>query len=295
MKIDPTRTAILYNTASDRAQPLAEELAGVLGTQVPLLSTSDGEAALAELAPTALITVGGDGTLLRAARMAAEADVPLLGVNLGRLGFLTEIEAADALELAPRYLEGGFTWMDERRMVQAVTQAEGGSSGPVTVLNDVVVGRGRIAHLTRIGVAVNGVELTTYQADAVIVSTATGSTAYALAAGGPILYPASGDMVIVPVATHGDLDAPVVVPEDCSVELTIKSDHDAIMTADGFVDVPMGKDDTVTVSRSPYRARFLRAGSPDRFYETLVYRLRRGAEQSVHIARRLAADEARLG
>ena len=295
MKIDSTRTAILYNTASDRAQPLAEGLADALGSQIPLLSTSDGEAALAELAPTALITVGGDGTLLRAARMAAEADVPLLGVNLGRLGFLTEIEAADALELVPEYLEGGFTWVDERRMVQAVTQAEAGSSGPVAVLNDVVVGRGRIAHLTRIGVAVNGVELTTYQADAVIVSTATGSTAYALAAGGPILYPASGDMVIVPVATHGDLDAPVVVPEDCSVELTIKSDHDAIMTADGFVDVPMGKDDTVTVSRSPYRARFLRAGSPDRFYETLVYRLRRGAEQSVHIARRLAADEARLG
>lgn len=295
MKIDPGRTAILYNIASERAQPLAEELAAALGTRQPLLSTAGGEAALAELEPSALVTVGGDGTLLRAARLAAEADVPLLGVNLGRLGFLTEIEAADALELVPEYLEGGFTWIDERRMVQAVTRTAGESSGAAAVLNDVVVGRGRIAHLTRIGVAVNGVELTTYQADAVIVSTATGSTAYALAAGGPILYPGSGDMVIVPVATHGDLDAPVVVPEDCSVELTIKSDHDAIMTADGFVDVPMGKDDTVTVSRSPYRARFLRAGSPDRFYETLVYRLRRGAEQSVHIARRLAADEARLG
>ena len=295
MQIDPTQAAILYNTVSDRARPLAEELADALGTHHPLLSTSAGEAALAEIAPAALITVGGDGTLLRAARMAAEADVPLLGVNLGRLGFLTEIEAADALELVPQYLEGGFTWIDERRMVQAVTRAAGESSATAAVLNDVVVGRGRIAHLARIGVAVNGVELTTYQADAVIVSTATGSTAYALAAGGPILYPASGDMVIVPVATHGDLDAPVVVPEDSSVELTIKSDHDAIMTADGFVDVPMGRGDTVTVSRSPYRARFLRAGSPDQFYETLVYRLRRGAEQSVHIARRLAADEARLG
>ncbi|MDE2836117.1 MAG: NAD(+)/NADH kinase [Chloroflexota bacterium] len=295
MKIDPGKVAILYNAVSDRARPLAEELAAALGTRQPLLSTSDGEAALAELAPSALVTVGGDGTLLRAARMAAEADVPLLGVNLGRLGFLTEIEAADSLELVPEYLEGGFTWVDERRMVQAVTRASGESSGAAAVLNDVVVGRGRIAHLTQIGVSVNGVELTTYQADAVIVSTATGSTAYALAAGGPILYPASGDMVIVPVATHGDLDAPVVVPEDCSVELTIKSDHDAIMTADGFIDVPMGRGDTVTVSRSPYRARFLRAGSPDRFYETLVYRLRRGAEQSVHIARRLAADEARLG
>ena len=295
MKIDPGKVAILYNAVSDRARPLAEELADALGTHHPLLSTSTGEGVLAELAPAALITVGGDGTLLRAARMAAEADVPLLGVNLGRLGFLTEIEAADSLELVPGYLEGGFTWMDERRMVQAVTGASGESGGAAAVLNDVVVGRGRIAHLTRIGVSVNGVELTTYQADAVIVSTATGSTAYALAAGGPILYPASGDMVIVPVATHGDLDAPVVVPEDCSVELTIKSDHDAIMTADGFIDVPMGRGDTVTVSRSPYRARFLRAGSPDRFYETLVYRLRRGAEQSVHIARRLAAEEARLG
>jgi NAD+ kinase len=295
VKIDPGKAAILYNAVSERAQPLAEELADALGTRHPLLSTYSGEAALAEIAPEALITVGGDGTLLRAARMAAEADVPLLGVNLGRLGFLTEIEAGDALELVPQYLDGGFTWVDERRMVQAFKDVGGGSNGSAAVLNDVVVGRGRIAHLTRIGVAVNGVELTTYQADAVIVSTATGSTAYALAAGGPILYPASGDMVIVPVATHGDLDAPVVVPEDCSVELTVKSDHDAIMTADGFVDVPMGKGDTVTVSRSPYRARFLRAGSPDRFYETLVYRLRRGAEQSVHIARRLAADEARLG
>lgn len=295
MHIDPAQAAILYNAVSDRARPLAEELADALGTRHPLLATSTGEAVLAEIAPAVLITVGGDGTLLRAARMAAEADVPLLGVNLGRLGFLTEIEAADALELVPEYLDGGFTWIDERRMMQAFTNAGGERSGSAAVLNDVVVGRGRIAHLTLIGVAVNGVELTTYQADAVIVSTATGSTAYSLAAGGPILYPASGDMVIVPVATHGDLDAPVVVPEDSSVELTIKSDHDAIMTADGFVDVPMGKDDTVTVSRSPYRARFLRAGSPDQFYETLVYRLRRGAEQSVHIARRLAADEARLG
>ena len=294
MQIDHAQTAILYNAASAQAQPLAEALAGALGTRLPLLSTDGGEAAFAGAAPSVLVTIGGDGTLLRAARMAAEADVPLLGVNLGRLGFLTEIEAADALELVPEYLNGRFTWTDERRMVQAAAPA-GHGAAPVAVLNDVVVGRGRIAHLTRIGVSVNGVELTTYQADAVIVSTATGSTAYALAAGGPILYPASGDMVIVPVATHGDLDAPVVVPEDCSVSLMIKSDHDAIMTADGFVDVPLGRGDTVTVSRSPYRARFLRAGSPDHFYETLVYRLRRGAEQSVHIARRLAAEEARRG
>lgn len=291
--IDPSNAAVLYNAQSERAKPLADSLAAALGVRRPLIAGDGAAAGLSSLAPDILITVGGDGTLLRAAGMAAAADVPLLGVNLGRLGFLTEIEASDALELVPQYLAGGSTWMDERRMVQAVTRTAGGVSDPVHALNDVVVGRGRIAHLTRIGVSVNGVELTTYQADAAIVSTATGSTAYALAAGGPILYPASGDMVIVPVATHGDLDAAVVVPGGCAVEFVIKSEHDAIMTADGFVDVKLSRGDVVTVSASPHRARFLRGGPPDRFYETLVYRLRRGAEQSVSIARRLAEEEAR--
>ena len=293
MNIDPRSAAILYNADSERARSLAGELADALGARHPVQSTRDDEMDLLAMEARVLITVGGDGTLLRAARMAAQADVPLLGVNLGRLGFLTEIEAADALEFAPRYLAGEFSWMDERHMVQCVTRTAQGESEPVHVLNDVVVGRGRIAHMARIGVAVNGVELTAYQADAVIVSTATGSTAYALSVGGPILYPASGDMVVVPVATHGDLDAPVVVPAESGVELVVKSDHDAIMTADGYVDIPMARGDAALVSASPYRARFLRMGPPERFYETLVYRLRRGADQSRSIARLLAEAEAR--
>ncbi len=292
-RIEPSNAAILYNAASERARSLADELASALGVRHAPHSTNDGETALVSTAPDVLVTVGGDGTLLRAARMAARADIPLLGVNLGRLGFLTEVEAADALELVPRYLAGDFAWMDERRMAQCVTLTSEGPSEPVHVLNDVVVGRGRVAHIARIGVSINGVELTTYQADAVIVSTATGSTAYSLSVGGPILFPASGDMVVVPVATHGDLDAPVVVPDDCAVELVVKSDHDAIMTADGFVDIPMARGDSAMVSASPHRARFLRGGPPDQFYETLVYRLRRGAEQSMSIARRLAEEEAR--
>ena len=295
MTIDASNAAILYNADSERAAPLAEALAEALGARHPLHSTGDAEMPLADMAPDVLITVGGDGTLLRAARMAAEADVPLLGVNLGRLGFLTEIEAADALELVPRYLAGEFAWIDERRMAQCVTRTADGESSPVHVLNDVVVGRGRVAHLARIGVSVNGFEMTTYQADAVIVSTATGSTAYSLAVGGPILYPASGDMVVAPVATHGDLDAPVVVPGDCAVELVVKSDHDGLVTADGFVETPLARGDSAVVTGSGLRARFLRAGPPDRFYETLVYRLRRGADQSRSIARLLAEEEARNG
>ena len=293
--MNPANSLILYNAASDEAKPLAEQLASKLGTTHALQSTADGDVAIASRNADVLITVGGDGTLLRAARLVAQDGVPLLGVNLGRLGFLTEIEATDALELVPRYLGEGFCWTDERQMVQAAVRTAEGSHPPITVLNDVVVGRGAVPHLIRVGVEVNGAELTTYQADAVIVSTATGSTAYGLSAGGPILYPQSPDMVVIPVATHGDLDAPVVLPPDSTIELTVKSDGPAVMTADGFVTIPMGAGDTASVSASPYKARFLRAGSVDSFFETLVYRLRRGAEQTVTLARLIAEEEARRG
>ena len=295
MAIDPTNSIILYNASSADAKPLAEALVAVLGTRHPLQSTEDGALDIGSPAPDVLITVGGDGTLLRAARLAAPSGVPLLGVNLGRLGFLTEIEAADALDRVPGYLRQEFGWTDERHMVQVQVHTRSGATEPVNVLNDVVVGRGAVPHMTRIGVRLNGVDLTTYQADAVVVSTATGSTAYGLSAGGPILYPQSSDVALTPVATHGDLDAPLVLPADCKVELTVKSASPAVMTADGFVNVPMGAGDAAVVTASPYKARFLRAGSADLFWETLVYRLRRGAEQTVMLARLIAEEEARRG
>ena len=291
MVIDAANALILFNAASDRARPLAESLRTLLGAHLPLQSTDGGEVDLASMRPDVVVTVGGDGTLLRAARLAAALSVPLLGVNLGRLGFLTEIEGRDALDLVPKYLQDGFGWMDERHMVQAVAETGGVAHPAVHVLNDVVVGRGATPHMVRVAIIVNGVDLTTYQSDAVIVATATGSTAYNLSAGGPILYPQSADMVVTPVATHGDLDAPVVLPSDCRVELILRSESPAIATADGFLNFPLSAGDRVTVTRSPYVARFLRGGSPDRFYETLVYRLRRGADQAVDLARRIFAEE----
>jgi NAD+ kinase len=291
--MEPANSLILFNAASDRARPLAEALAAKLGSRFALQSTEDGEVAIGSPAPDVLITVGGDGTLLRAARLAATAGVPLLGVNLGRLGFLTEIEARDALELVPRYLQAGFGWTDERQMAQAVVRSGGQATQPVNVLNDIVVGRGATPHMVRVRITVDGVLLTTYQADAVIVSTATGSTAYGLSAGGPILYPQSRDLVVTPVATHGDLDVPVVLPAEAEVVLEILSVAPATMTADGYVSTSMDAGDSVTVTQSPYKARFLRAGAPNRFYETLVYRLRRGADQTVELARSIAEEEAR--
>ena len=295
MAIEPANALILYNAGSPDAKPLAERLRARLGCDRPLASTDDGPPSIGSPAPGVLVTVGGDGTLLRAASVAAQAAVPLLGVNLGRLGFLTEIEADDALDAVPRYLDGSVGRVYERHMIQA----EAAGAAPVHALNDVVVSRASAGHLARIGVRVDGAELTTYQADAVIVATATGSTAYALSAGGPILHPSSADMVLVPVAAHGDMDAPMVVPAESTIELTVKTDHPAVMTADGFVNVPLGPEGSVRVSGSPHRALFLRAdgraGSEARFYETLVYRLRRGADQTVTLAREIAEAEARRG
>ena len=291
--MEPANSLILFNAASNRARPLAEALGAALGSRFALQSTEDGDVEIGSPVPDVLITVGGDGTLLRAARLAATAGVPLLGVNLGRLGFLTEIEASDALELVPRYLQDEFGWTDERQMAQAVVRSNGQVARPVNVLNDIVVGRAATPHMVRVRITVDGVLLTTYQADAVIVSTATGSTAYGLSAGGPILYPQSRDMVVTPVATHGDLDVPVVLPAEAEVVLEVQSEALATMTADGYVSVPMETGDTVTVTQSPYKARFLRAGAPNRFYETLVYRLRRGAEQTVELARSISEEQAR--
>jgi len=291
--IKSTNSIVLYNAASKQAKPLAESISLAIGSERPLQSTEDGDVSIGISAPDVLITVGGDGTLLRAARLAAEAGVPLLGVNLGRLGFLTEIEAGDALDLVPRYLSEGFGWMDERQMLEAIVTVGGRASKPIHILNDAVLGRGGVPRMVRVAVRVNGVDLTTYQADAVIVSTATGSTAYGLSAGGPILYPQSRDMVVIPVATHGDLDAPVVLAEHCVVELTVKSEAEAVVTADGWENLKLSAGDSVTVKQSPYKARFLRSGSPDRFYETLVYRLRRGADQTFAIAKSMAEDLAR--
>ncbi|MEX2599981.1 MAG: NAD(+)/NADH kinase [Dehalococcoidia bacterium] len=286
---------LLYNARSPEAKPLAERLAALLGSRHALASTDDdGHVALEHPLPDVVITVGGDGTLLRAARLAGEAGIPVVGVNLGRVGFLTEIEAIDAMDLVPRYLDGSIAWMEERSMVEA-SVTTGGRTHRAIALNDVVVGRGATPHIVRIGVRVNGVDLTTYQADAVIAATATGSTAYGLAAGGPILYPQSSDKVLIPVAAHGDLSAALVVPERAQVELTVKSEHSAVMTVDGFVDVKIGYGDTVEVVTSPHRARFLRSGTEARFYETLVYRLRRGADQTMTLAKLIAEQEARRG
>lgn len=229
-----------------------------------------------------IITVGGDGTILRAARIAAPHEVPLLGVNLGRLGFMTELRAEEALDRIPAFLEGEGR-VEERAMLQAevlterMRQEEIGAERPARLLfhalNDVVVGRGSVSRLVRIRTLVDGVELAAYRADAVIVATATGSTGYNLAAGGPILQPQAPNIILTPLAPHLGLSTSLVFLPETTIDLLVGSDTPCTASIDGYVDMALSAEDRVRVTRSPYHARFLRTRSNTDYYATLIQRL----------------------
>ena len=195
------KVGILYHPIVEAAHVKAKQLQDFLvsnGVSVWLCSAWEGEKAKARLNNTDLIiSVGGDGTILRAAHVVASTMTPITGINLGRLGFMTELSADEALEKLPPLLAGE-GWIDERAMLEAELSATDQEPAHIFhALNDVVVARGAIARLVYVEAKVNGQHLTSYKADGVIVATATGSTGYSLAAGGPILYPQSNDFLLV--------------------------------------------------------------------------------------------------
>ena len=226
-----------------------------------------------------LITVGGDGTILRAAHIAAPHGVAILGINMGRVGFMTELSAQDAVDSVARYLDNGENgiWVEERAMLQAkVVHSQGREGdGPLLyhALNEAVVGSSAVARMSTIKVTVGDVPLTVYRADSVIVATATGSTGYALSSGGPIMHPLSRDILLKPVAAHRGLGSALVLPSTSRIGLTALSDGAAMLGVDGFIDIALAEGDQVVVEASPYVARFLRAQSPSSYYAMLAQRL----------------------
>ena len=222
-----------------------------------------------------VITVGGDGTILRAAQLTAPNGIPVVGINMGRLGFMTELQVHEALEKLPTYLDSECR-VEERFMIQAtLVKANGGanSAGTYHALNDVVLARGAVSRVVTITGYIDGAQLTTFRADAVILSTATGSTGYNLAVGGPILDIASDSLVLKPVAAHMGLTAALVLSPQVEVELNLEGYQDATLSIDGYLDYPMEPGDKVLVKQSPYRTKFLRANPPSHYYATLTRRL----------------------
>lgn len=226
-----------------------------------------------------LITLGGDGTLLRAARLGARYGVPMLGVKMGRLGFLAEILPADWQASLERTLRGEY-WVEERLMVRArLERPAPGSDQPPTVicehdaLNDVVLSRGALARIVRISVELDGGYLTTYTCDGLIISTATGSTGYALAVDGPIMPPELRNILLIPIAPHLSMDRAVILSEGTEIRLRAYVDHEAMLTVDGQFVVEVSAGDEIIVTGSPYLARFIRMRDRNYFYQALMTKL----------------------
>ncbi len=215
-----------------------------------------------------LIAVGGDGSVLRAGHLCAPSGVPILGVNLGRLGFLTQIDRREWREYFEK-LFNGEAWIENRMMLNAEHIRAGESLGKSNALNEVVVGRGQYLRPVRLTAFVDAHQLTSYVADGLIAATATGSTAYALAAGGPILPPELRNILLVPIAPHLSVDRAVVLAEGSSVNIVVKSEN-AVMSVDGQPPTPLIEDDQVKVTAASVTAQFVRFGDPGYFYRNLT-------------------------
>jgi NAD+ kinase len=216
-----------------------------------------------------LICLGGDGTLLRAARSVIPHKVPILGVNMGRQGFLAEIRSGDLLGRLPDVLAGKCR-IEERAMLQATVSRW---SATYHALNDVVVGRSSVGRPVYVDVAIDGTRLAVHRCDALIVATATGSTAYSLSAGGPILHPDSRDLVLTPVSSHLATARPLVLPPNAELHLTVSADMPAMLSVDGQVDRTMTSGDSVGVNLSVHVARFVRFTTEEEQYARLAERL----------------------
>ena len=215
-----------------------------------------------------LLAVGGDGTMLRAGHLAAPLGVPVLGINLGRFGFLMQLTRSDWKETLPRLFSGEYK-IENRMMLLAEHWRQEKLLGTFQVINDVVVCRGAIVRPIRIHARVDGYNLASYVADGLIAATPTGSTAYALAVGGPILPPELRNILIVPVAPHLSMDQAVVLPEGASVEITTTSDHQAVMSVDGHAPVNLKNGDIVRVKASEFSFKFVVFQDPGYFYRNL--------------------------
>ncbi len=271
-----TRIGILHHPKVVESQPLAVEIEAWLTQRgvTAWIGSSYDEARMGQMVHGSdfLVVLGGDGSLLRAARYACVEDVAVFGINLGRVGFLSEAQPDDWPEKLTRLLEGDF-WTENRLMLAARIWRNGRILHTFSVLNDVVVGRGRQARVVRFQLHVDGDHVTNYTADALIVATPTGSTAYSMAAGGPLLPPQLPNFVVVPVAPHLSFDRAIIFHEQAEIAITVHMDHHAYLTPDGTDGILLEDEDVVLVTKSENSCKFARVESSGYFYRRLMGRL----------------------
>ncbi len=269
------RIAIAYHPALPLAQPEAQAVAAHLRTLgiEALLCDSVYHPHLRESLEAGecdvLIALGGDGTMLRAGRLVAPFDVPVLGINAGSFGFLTELGRGGWADALPLLLAGNYR-LERRMMLRCELLRAEKVLETWDVLNEVVVCRGRDVRPIQVSASVDGLPMTTYIADGLIVSTATGSTAYALAAGGPIMPPELRNLLIIPVAPHLSLSRAIILSEGVQVDLAVHTKHEAVVSADGHNPLALENDDIVRVYAGTHGVSFIRFKDQSDFYRNLT-------------------------
>jgi NAD+ kinase len=225
----------------------------------------------------ALVVLGGDGTFLRAARAVAEVDVPLLGINLGKVGFLSKAEATDLEPVLEHILAGEFR-LDERLAIEGRIIRDGGDGGPGSgarhiALNDIVIARGSLARVCRLDVSIDDTHLATFIADGLVVASPTGSTGYSFSAGGPILDPASRNLVVTPIAAYLSAIRSVVVSPAQVVRCRVVDAHEALVSVDGREDLPIAVGDIVEVHALDRPIRLIEPKGAQPFWDLLRHKV----------------------
>ena len=222
-----------------------------------------------------LVVLGGDGTLLSVARLIKGRDVAILGVNLGGLGFLSEVTTEEMLPVLEQVLAGDYR-VERRMMLKAQVLRGGTRISEESLLNDVVINKSALARILTLEVRVNGNYLTTFEADGLILSTPTGSTAYSMAAGGPIIYPSLASILLTPICPHTLTNRPIILPVESTVEVTLRSQQrDAFVTLDGQLGFPFLENDVAKIQKSEYSVPLVKSPFTD-YFEVLRRKLKWG-------------------
>ena len=272
------KIGIMYHPMKKDAVKLAAELEKFLkgwGLVAWSCSAWENELACSRVNGSDLIlSIGGDGTILRAAQAVVPDKIPITGINLGNLGFMTELSVKEAKDKLGSLLAGE-GWLDERFLLEAeLTPPNTREKRRFHALNDVVVARGAIVRVIFVETAIDGQPLTTYKADGVIVATATGSTGYAYAAGGPILHPHAKEMVLAPIMPHLSASYCLILPSTSKVRLCVQTVHPASLSIDGHTNINIESGAVITVKHSRDTIRFLRIHPEAEFYSSLEKRLK---------------------
>jgi NAD+ kinase len=278
----PQSVLLVYHQGISDAEPIARRMAEYIrscgkGRQAQLFSQLDASYAEKLEGRDLVVALGGDGTILRVSHVCSQKNIPVLGVNLGRLGFLAELQRGDWEPGLEKVCRGEY-WFERRMMLHIREERAERTLGEWDVLNECSITRGGGMKMVHLETSIDGQPLTTYTADGLIAATPTGSTAYALAAGGPILPPELRAILLVPVAPHLSVERAVVLPEAAKVVIRVHTDSPAVLSCDGQHHTEATDGDRVHIRVSDRSVRFVRVQGRGYFYRNITTRLNRNPQ-----------------